>query len=283
MRHSLTVAFVSGLLVGCSQPAGSSNPKPDAPLGPAARTTTGPAPMVGTDVVATVLGLEIKRSDCVSPGLGIGSVEVGICSLVFNLLMDDWSKSQQLTLSEDEINGYGKARREAAQWARPGKPFTEPEFDEAAVQAKLKVTQDKLGAPDLPLLERLTLQSQVSGLQRGLALKSRAAMSAYEDLLPLRAEEALYKKYGGKVVARQISLQAAGANQKFAEDAQASGKLVFHDESLKQAFWKRLQDDLSHPEVPPEQVDFSLPVWLLVPAKSPPRTSRPVAQPEPAK
>ncbi|MDA1229722.1 MAG: hypothetical protein O2856_03020 [Planctomycetota bacterium] len=95
-------------------------------------------------------------------------------------------------------------------------------------------------------------------------------MTAYENLLPLRLEAALYKKYGGKVVARQISLQAAGAYLKLAEEAQTNGGLVFHDEALEQAFWKRLQDDLAHPEVSPERVDFSLPAWMQFPAMIPP-------------
>ena len=58
--------------------------------------------------------------------------------------------------------------------------------------------------------------------------------------------------------------------QKLAEEAQASGSLVFHDEALNQAFWKRMNDDLAHTEVPPERVDFSLPGWMQGLAQLPP-------------
>jgi hypothetical protein len=217
-----------------------------------------------------VLGQPVKRNDCLSPSQGIGSVEVGVYALVFRLLMDDFSKSQEVTLSQEEIDTFWKALRAGAQRTNPGQPAPEPMFDEAAVRERLKQAQDKLAVAELPLLERLALQSQVSGLERALDLNSQAAIVAYEHLLPLRLEAALYKKYGGKVVARQISLQAAGAMQKLAEEAQASGNLVFHDEALKQAFWKRLQDDLAHPEIPPERVDFSLPAWMQGLAQLPP-------------
>lgn len=257
MRHHFNMLSVCCLLFGCGQPADPGKPEADDSLlatqqasVPAVATSSAP-----TDVVATILSQPVKRSDCLSPSQGIGSVEVGIYNLVLTMLMEDFGKSQQVTLSEDEIDAFWKALRAGAERANPdpSKPLPEPVFDEAAAQGRLKQAQDKLAAANVPLLESLALQSQVTGLQRALEVKSPAAMMAYENLLPLRFEAALYKKYGGKVVARQISLQAAGAWLKLAEEARTNGRLVFHDEALKQAFWKHLQDDLAHPEVPPEE------------------------------
>lgn len=272
MRQSLFLLSISCLLVGCSQPADSGNANSESPA-PSPTQSTNPVPTKSaepTDAVATVMGQPVKRNDCLSPSQGIGSLEVGVYALVFRLLMDDFSKSQDVTLSQEEIDAFWKALRAGAQRASPGQLAPEPVFDEAAVRGRLKQAQDKLAVADLPLLERLTLQAQIAGLERALELKSQAALVAYEHLLPLRLEAALYKEYGGKVVARQISLQAAGAMQKLAEEAQARGNLVFHDEPLKQAFWKRLQDDLAHPEIPPERVDFSLPAWMQGLAQLPP-------------
>uniref|UniRef100_A0A7C2K138 Uncharacterized protein n=1 Tax=Schlesneria paludicola TaxID=360056 RepID=A0A7C2K138_9PLAN len=272
MRQSFLLLSICCLFAGCSQPADSGNAKSGSPA-PSSTQSTSPVPTKSaepTDAVATVLGQPVKRSDCRSPSLGIESEEVGIYALVFRLLMDDFSKSQSVTLSQEEIDAFWKGLRAGAQRANPGQPAPEPVFDEAAVRGRLKQAQDNLAAADLPLLERLTLKAQIAGLERALELKSPAAMAAYEHLLPLRLEAALYKKYGGKVVARQISLQAAGAMHKLAEEAQDSGKLVFHDEALKQAFWKRLNDDLAHTEVPPERVDFSLPAWMQGLAQLPP-------------
>lgn len=271
MRFIHCLLYISGVLVGCSQSTNPGNARPSPNSAAATGTTASSAATAAPgEAVATVLGQQIKRDDCLSPSQGIGSVEVGTYSLVFRLLMDDFSKSQQLTLSQEEIDAFWKTLRTAAQRANPGQPTAEPVFDEIAVRGRLRQAQDKLTAADLPLLERLTLQSQVAGLERALERKSPADMAAYEHLLPLRLEAALYRKYGGKVVARQISLQAAGAMQKLAEEAQASGRLVFHDEALKRAFWKRLNDDLANPEVPPERVDFSLPAWMQGLAQLPP-------------
>jgi hypothetical protein len=182
---------------------------------------------------------------------------------VLQLLIDDFSKAQQLKLSPDEIEAFEDAMRAAAKRAAASQsqPIPEPAYDEDVVQGKLREVREKLAAAD-SLLEKLTLQGQEQALERAIELKSRFAVAAYEHLLPLRLEAGLYKRYGGKVVARQISLQAAGARLALAEQAQTGGQLVFHDEALKQAFWRRLRDDCSHPAVPPERVDFSLPVWL---------------------
>lgn len=266
MHSKSAILVLSCLVIGCNRPSGppqtrqtaASSSQPPA-AGPAAATPTAPA-----DVVATVLGQTIRRNDCLSRVQGVGSVDVGIYRLVLGLLMEDFSKSQSITLTDDEIDALWKVMRAAAERSNPdpSKSLPEPAFDEAAVQSRMKQAQDKLAAADVPLLEKLALQSQVRLLQRGLEQKSPASLFAYEQLYPLRLEAALYKKYGGKVVARQISIQAAGAYLKLAEEAQANGQLKFHDESLKQSFWKQLNDDLAHPEVPPERVDFSLPAWL---------------------
>ena len=281
MCHHVLVLCVACLLVACSKPTDRGNVGSSAT---SATLTEPSAPDSATsapkDVVATVLGQPVKRSDCLSSSHGIGSVEVGFCSLVFRLLVDDFIKSQELTLSQDEIDAFWTALQAGAQRADSRQPEAEPVFDEAAVRRRLKQVQDKLAAADVPLLERLALESQVSGLERALKLKSQRAIVAYEHLLPLRLEASLYKKYGGKVVARQISLQAAGAYQKLAEQAQANGHLVFHDEALKQAFWKRLQDDLAHPEISPERVNFSLPGLMQLAAQMPPdAASTPSASP----
>jgi hypothetical protein len=226
--------------------------------------------------VATVLGQPVKKSDCVARSAGIGSPEIGIYSLVLQMLMQDFRQSQNLSLSPAEIDTFWTTLRANAQRTNPNLPqpsVPEPAFDEASVQAKLLELQGRLAAANLPLLEKLALQSQVEGLELALVLKSQAAMIAFGQLMPLRIEAALYKKYGGKVVARQISIHASGAYLKLAEEAQASGKLVFHDEALKQVFWKRLNDDLKNLEVPPERVDFSLPLLMQGAAQLPPRTS----------
>jgi hypothetical protein len=223
--------------------------------------------------VATVLGHEIKRSDCLARSMGIGSVEIGARSLVLGLLLEDFATSQQIDLTPEEIDQFWATARAAAARANPdpSKPLPEATFDEAQLQSKLKEVQDKLAAPDVPLLEQYALRSRERMWARGLQLKSVAAVTAYEHLLPLRRDEALYKKYGGKVVAGQISISPAEAYLKMAREAEADGRLKFHDDALAASFWKGLESSLSGQEVPPERVDFSLPVWLQFSAQLPPR------------
>lgn len=262
---------------GCNQQSAPETAAPATGNATSAPTTSAAAKQNAAepDVVATILGRPVKRSDCVGRSAGIGSPEIGIYSLVLQMLMQDFRQSQNLTVSPAEIDAFWSLLRERTRQTNPDVPqpsVPEPAFDEASVQAKLQEVLGKLAAAEVPLLEKLALQSQVEGLQQAHELKSQAAMIAYGQLMPLRIEAALCKKYGGKVVARQISIHASGAYLKLAEEAQASGKLVFHDEALKQAFWKRLNDDLKNTEVPPERVDFSLPLLMQGPAPIHPRT-----------
>lgn len=280
MRCYVALLIISSLCLGC----GKSAPPNAAPAGGSAPPQVGipSTPSTPGDVVATVLGQPINRSDCLSKSQGIGSVDVGIHRLVLGLLMDEFSQSQELSLTQQEIDSFWSTLRASAARANPDptKPLPEPAFDEAKIQTRLKQVQEQLAAADVSRLEKLTLQGQERMLQKALELKSPAAILAYENLLPMRIEAALYKKYGGKVVARQISMQAAGAYFKLAEEAQANGKLKFHDEALKQIFWKHLQDDLAHPEIPPERIDFSLPAWMQIAATMPAKIS-PTAAPSP--
>ena len=71
------------------------------------------------------------------------------------------------------------------------------------------------------------------------------------------------------MVGLQSSLLPAGALAKLVQDAESAGKLVFHDEELKRSFHAKLDRDYALPEVPPERVDFSLPLWMQGPAPSP--------------
>lgn len=282
MLRIVSLILLSCLLVGCNQQTAPETAAPAAGNVTAATTTPAPAtPSAASlasspDVVATILGKPVKRSDCVARSAGIGSPEIGIYSVVLQMLMQEFRQSQNLSVSPAEIDAFWTTMRANAQRTNPSLPqpsVPEPAFDEASVQAKLLEVQGKLAAADLPLLEKLVLQSQADGLQKAIELKSQAAIFAYGQLMPLRIEAALYKKYGGKVVARQISIHASGAYLKLAEEAHASGQLVFHDEALKQAFWKRLNDDLNNTEVPPERVDFSLPLLMQGAAQLPPRNS----------
>lgn len=289
MRILLPLCLTALLISGCGQPAAPTTadvaaaPPPVAPAQPAATASGALAiPAASNRVVATVLGQPVRGADCLSPSRGIGSVDVGFHSLVLAMLIDDFSKTRSWDLTQPEIDAFWVTLKAAATRARgtpeSAEPLREPTFDEEAAQVELRLVRQQLAVADLPLLEKLSLQGRERSCERALELKSAAATVAYRELLPLRVEAALYQAYGGKVVARQIGIEAAGAHQELAKAAEASGKLVIHDEALRQAFWRRIQDALGGLEVPPERVDFSLPGWLQVTALAPPQ---PATQPTP--
>ena len=282
MRLALALVYVLAL-AGCGTSFAPTSNTPST-VTPATPPMTPPSAVVRsqTTPIATLLGKPVLSSDCLSPSNGIGSVEVGLHSLILGVLMHEFYDPQSLTLSQSEIDAVWQ-RFQAARSMGGKTPPPTPPFDEAKVQAKLDDVRRKLAAPNLGWLDRLTLQDQERGSIFALEQKSVPVVLVYEAVMPMRSKAALYKKFGGKVVAMQISMEPAEAYVKLVQEAEASGKLQFHDESLKQAFWKRMNDLLQHSELPPERVDFSLPVWLQMagsasapaPAASSPPTSPP--------
>ena len=266
-------------LTGCES---STAPTPATPSAAVPTTpSTLPAVVVWNDAapVATLLGQPVYSRDCLSPTSGIGDLGVGIHLLVLGVLMNDFCDPQSLTLSQTEIDAFWQRMQTVAASVGKG-PLTTPPFDEPSTQARLDDVRRKLTAPDLPWLERLTLQGQERGLVYALERKTRAAALAYETLLPMRCTAALYKKYGGKVVGMPLSMVSAEAYLKLVQEAEASGKLKFHDDALKQAFWERVNNDLQRNEIPPERVDFSLPAWLVMAgagSATPPSVPAPLA------
>lgn len=219
-----------------------------------------------TAPVARLLGQPVHRSDLLSKSSGIGSAEVGIHRLVLGVLMRDFCDAQKRTLTKEEIDAFWQ-RLKSLRPEQNVDPNALP-FDDQQVRSKIDETRAKLAAPNVAWLERHVLEGQLEGQQYALEHQSVSASVAHSMLLPMKCIDALYKHYGGKVVARQISIEPAEAYLKLAQDAEKQGKLEFLDEGLKQAFWKRMNDDMNHPEVPPERVDFSMPAIFQGPARS---------------
>jgi hypothetical protein len=242
--------------------AGSADPSAIGAADTSASTSTSKIPE--GPPVATLLGKPVYRRDCLSASSGIGSAEVGIVILVLAELSKEICDPKSLTLSQEEIDEFWKKLRAAS--SKGGyTPRETPDFDEKQVQQQLDDIRGKLAAADLSRLERNVLEGQQHAAQRALEVKSVPGSVAYSELIPLRCQDAVYKKYGGKVVARQISMEPAEAYFKLAKEAEQNGKLVFHDDALKQAFWQRLNDDMNHPEVPADQIDFTVPAILKTP------------------
>lgn len=265
------------MLSGCEKPTDPTATTPDANTPPDQAASPGSsqvgAPEGASEAVATLLGKPVYRDDCLSRGSGIGSVEVGIYSLVLGALINDSCDPTQLTISDEELDAFWQTlkagvRRAVAGGGDNNLPET-PSFDEPKIRATLEETRGKLAAPELSWLERLGLEEQERGLLFALEHKTVAAMPAYTHLMPMRRKAALYKTYGGKVVAMQVSIEPVGAYSKLVQEAEANGKLVFHDDALKQAFWKRMNEYMERREVPPESVDFSLPAWLQIAVPGP--------------
>ena len=279
MRLALTLVCVL-TLAGCEIKTAPSPTTPST-VTPVTPPMTPPSAVVRSDTtpIATLLGKPVLSSDCLSPSNGIGSVEVGLHSLILGVLMHDFYDPHSLTLSQSEIDAVWQ-RFQAARSMGGKTPPPTPPFDEAKAQARLDDVHRKLAAPKLGWLDRLTLQDQERGSMFALEHKSVPVVLVYEAVMPMRSKAELYKKFGGKVVAMQISIEPAEAYVKLVQEAEASGKLQFHDETLKQAFWKRMNDVLQHTELPPERVDFSLPVWLQMAgagSATPPAVPAPVA------
>jgi WD40 repeat protein len=216
------------------------------------------------------LGEPVYRRDCSSRQGNQAAVEVGLHNVVLGALINDACDPAELTLSDEEVESFWQASLAVAR--RVSNTFPEPPpFDESKIQAQLDETREKLAASELPWVARLALEEKERSLLFTLERKTLPAMTAYSQLMPLRRNAAIYEKYSGKVVAMQVSLVPIEAHVKLVQEGEQNGKLEFHDDALRQAFWKRMDADMQKRAVPPEAVDFSRPVWMSMPAPEPSR------------
>jgi hypothetical protein len=205
------------------------------------------------------LGKPVHRRDCSSRTGDLVALEVGFRRIVLAVLINDACDPATLTISDEELDAFWQTLQAGARRSNNTLPEPPP-FDASKIQGRLDETRGKLAAAELPWSTRLALEEEERGLLFALERKTIAA-TMYSHLMPLRRQAALYKKYGGKVVAMQISMEPVEAYLKLVQEAEANGKLVFHDDALKQAFWKRMNEYMEQPGLPPERVDFSLPAW----------------------
>lgn len=218
--------------------------------------------------IATLLGKKVYRRDCFSHSWGIGSFDTGIKRLILVVLTEDFCQVHTWRLSQQEIDAYQQALDYGAS-RNNVKMIAYPPFDESKIQSKLDEVQKELSSIDTPWLERLALQRSEREYIFALAHKSEMALRAYQDLWPVRCDNALYHKYGGKVIQMQISIAPIGAYIKLIQEAEDSGKLQFHDETVKQVFLKEMNKYLERREIEPERVQFSMPFLLQLWLKEP--------------
>jgi hypothetical protein len=275
------LALLAGLLAcaGCHETTPSTPPSGEAPSSPSASPAASAAvPADPAAPVATLLGKPVYGHDFFGDVNAAGA-EPQFQRLILVALMDDFCRREVRAPSQAECDAFWETWQSAAE-RTSGKKLPEQAFDEVKIQGQLDETRAKLANKDAPWQERL----QLEGLERSLAFalqhKTVAAHEAYNQLMPLRCQKALYEKYGGKVVGMQISIEPVGAYQKLIAEAEASGQLKFHDAALEQSFRNRMHEYASRQEVPPEFVDFSLPAWLQITLKRPPASgANPAAQP----
>ncbi|MCK5190026.1 MAG: hypothetical protein KAR12_08220 [Methylococcales bacterium] len=211
--------------------------------------------------IATLFGKPIYHSDCLSRSSGIGSFKVGFQRLVLTALKENFCRSKSLSLSQKDLDTYEEKIR-AFMSKRNMKVPSKQNFDMTNIQEQLDDVKTKLSVPNLPWLEMLALKEFKRSYLFALKHNSLIALQAYNQLMPLRCDEALYNQYAGKVIVSQLGgLVSIGAYMKLIQEAEDLGNLQFHDKDLKKAFFKKMSSYLLSPEIPPNRLDFDSPPW----------------------
>lgn len=135
-------------------------------------------------------------------------------------------------------------------------------------QKKLAELEKKLQSPNLSPNEKeqteksratlLSLASHEEEMRDKLTTEiSQEVAAAWIEVW--KVKKSIYDKYGGTVAITKFGPDPVGASKCLLEEYEKQGKIVIHDENLRQDFWKRLS---LPPKLTakPEEIDF-MPYW----------------------
>jgi hypothetical protein len=80
-----------------------------------------------------------------------------------------------------------------------------------------------------------------------------------------KLDRALYRQYGGRIIAQQLGPEPLDAYRQYLQERQAAGDFVIHRKALEGAFWRYFTDETMHSFYEPgsaaEAQAFETPPW----------------------
>jgi hypothetical protein len=189
-------------------------------------------------LVAEVLGMEIRTKD-----VNLMQAVIG------QKLLEKYAKQQKIKVSQKEIDLY-IADLDAVM-----------SRDRKRREAEILETQEKLKSGSLSDEEKKNLLSSLNVLEnlqkmevqeeKENAKDPEAALNDKQTVANTFVKQtlinkALYKQYGGRIIAQQMGVEPYDAMHKFLKEEEKNGSFKILDKSFEAPFWKYYADESKH-------------------------------------
>jgi hypothetical protein len=191
-----------------------------------------------TKVIATVLGKEITAQD--KDRLG---------GLIFGTLLEQFAKDNTVEPTDGEIDNFilkteEKGRQNLLKFESDRKKMTKELKTAILTERERKEKESRLQQIEKILKMTREMEERSKGMEEQLRPIKRK--SARMFVKRWKVNQALFAKYGGRVIFQQAGPEPLDAYRDFLKEQEKNGAFQILDEKYKNAFWKYFTDDTMH-------------------------------------
>ena len=220
-------------------------------------------PVSNSVVIAVVCGRDITLQD-----------KSQLNGLIFETLLDKFAKDNKITPTEAELDAFARKqeeqRNEHQRELEQDLPELRKELQSTTLNARDRKDKEEL----LRLTERaLKSYREIQSLSKSQEdeLRPMKRRMAEQFVLRWKINQALYRKYGGRVIFQQAGMEPLDAYRDFLRDQERTGAFIIVDKQSPVQFWRYFTTDSMHTFLSPEEAAKSMqtPWWLLEPPPEP--------------
>ena len=222
-------------------------------------------------VIAIVCGKEITSAD-----------KAKLNGLIFGTLLEKFAEENNIAPSEVELDLFTFKTEEKRQQQQ-----LELEHDALKLRKELEsaafndrertVKAELLKSTEQVLKTFREIQAQSMGL--GEEMRPMWRRIAQQWVSRWKINQALYEKYGGRVIFQQAGMEPLDAYRDFLKEQEQAGAFQIIDKQYEASFWRYFTTDSMHRFCSKEEGDAAMttPWWLIEKKPEPPASTQPKA------
>ena len=238
-------------------------------------------PASNSVVIAVVCGQDITDRD-----------KAELNGLIFETLLEKFAADNKIVPTAAELDAFARKTEDQRTAHQRELEQDLPELRKE-LQSTTLTDRDRKDKEELLRLTERALQSyrEIQKLSQGQedALRPMQRRRAEQFVLRWKINQALYRKYGGRVIFQQAGLEPLDAYRDFLRDQERTGAFIIVDKQSAAQFWRYFTTDRMHTFLPPKEGAQSMqtPWWLreeqppeskVPPPASPPPQSKTTPQ-----
>ena len=221
MRHLVKTVAMLALALSCS--AQTSRPQPVA---------------TDTNIIAVVLGKQISASETNE-----------LTGIIFGSLIEQFTKENRIEPTAGELDALIRKTDESLKQSQTMKQEERAKLIEELKNPSLSGSEREQKEARLKKLER-TLKYMADSEKESMENEEQARSMKRELALsfarPWKINQALYRKYGGRVVSQKADLLPVDAYRDFLKEQEKKGNFKILNKTCAASFWGYFTNDSGH-------------------------------------